>query len=1052
MPGEFVVDRIVVQLVGNASRYLQMLQQVRQATQQTMKEVDKVGVKLEMVNQGLKGVATQMHHTSKQMVAAGRSMSLAITAPLAGIGALGVREFAKFDHAMAKSIAIMGDIDDTMVEALTNTARAMVTKGIKPPEEVASAYFYLASAGKSAAQSIELIEPMLDFATAGSFDLATATDLATDAQSALGLSMKDPIQDAKNLKLVTDSLTKANMLANATIEQFSRALTSKAGASLKFFHKGIDEGLSALAAYADQGVKGELAGHSLTRVMLLLSKAHRDAADAHREYNFEVFDGTGRMHTFANIARQLETITGGMSDELRSATLETLGFEARIQQAILPLIGASDLMEHYWRELQKVNDVTEQVSDTIEESFLGQLTNTLNVLKDLAIQLGTELEPYMIGFLERVKDVVAWIKSWDEATRVLVVGLLAALAAIGPLLIYVGLLGMGAAATLTSFRLLYSALVKLKILGSIIVLYKKFRLAVAASSFTWFGFAKSGQKAFSVIRTSADTYLHKIKKLKTATQMAAAGMVQSFRQVGNSVKAANILITRAQAGAQTYALSTAVQGTAKAGVGNAAAKGVQTAAAGNVLKGVAGAGANTAAIKGLSRTVGLMGKLRGAAALAAGGVHMFAAELAAAGIALGTWVGFEIGKEIWGVNEFNDSLAESARLADALKERMDKAFQGQVAELEKINDTVEKRKQVSQALIEKEKKYATLLKQKKQDQGRVNEASTFWNKLVGHASIPERQQQLQETSDRAEIVKGQVAQLRMMLATLPQPELDVDGTPLTEAEIAARKLSESITKLEEDLQRQINTHGMTQEQIRLYDLVQQGATAADLQSARAKLQMIETLEAQAKAAKKVKEQEEDFNRRVEELRTTAATMNMSAVEAELYRLKTEDLTEAQRSALAVYIKNNHALQERKKLMEEGREVTKKYQKPIDTFREKQRKLSKLFRAGAIDADTFRAGMRDAIQEARKGAEFRVGVTGFDAVESGTAAAEERLSKYRAGKTRFDFNASSQSVVNLDQQNQPLASIDQGIQTLVGLEREKTQRPQGLTDIRPSRIS
>src|SRR5690606_21262168 len=111
------------------------------------------------------------------------------------------------------------------------------------------------------------LKPMQDFATAGAFDLALATDLATDAQSALGMTSKDVAKDQENLIRVTDVLVKANTLANANVQQFSEAITNDAGAALKAFGKDIEEGAAILAAYADQGTKGQVAGSNLSRVM-----------------------------------------------------------------------------------------------------------------------------------------------------------------------------------------------------------------------------------------------------------------------------------------------------------------------------------------------------------------------------------------------------------------------------------------------------------------------------------------------------------------------------------------------------------------------------------------------------------------------------------------------------------------------------------------------------------------------------------------------------------------------------------------------------------------
>jgi len=91
------------------------------------------------------------------------------------------------------------------------------------------------------------------------FDMARATDLLTDAQSALGLTIRDDaIANMEEMVRVSDVLVRANTLANASVEQFSVALTTKSGAALRALNKDMEEGVAVLAAFADQGIKGEV--------------------------------------------------------------------------------------------------------------------------------------------------------------------------------------------------------------------------------------------------------------------------------------------------------------------------------------------------------------------------------------------------------------------------------------------------------------------------------------------------------------------------------------------------------------------------------------------------------------------------------------------------------------------------------------------------------------------------------------------------------------------------------------------------------------------------
>ena len=89
---------------------------------------------------------------------------------------------------MVQSLAIM----DTTVEqqkAMQDAALQTSRTTRIGAEQSAEAYFFLASAGLNAEQSISALPQVAKFAQAGMFDMATATDLATDAQSALGLTV-----------------------------------------------------------------------------------------------------------------------------------------------------------------------------------------------------------------------------------------------------------------------------------------------------------------------------------------------------------------------------------------------------------------------------------------------------------------------------------------------------------------------------------------------------------------------------------------------------------------------------------------------------------------------------------------------------------------------------------------------------------------------------------------------------------------------------------------------------------------------------------------------
>ena len=344
---------------------------------------------------GMKAAETAVTGNSAKMLAGAKALSKGVAGAMAAIGVTSVIAFAKFDKAMTNSLAIMGDVSNGMRKEMELTARQLALETTTSATTAAEAYFFLASAGLSAEQSIAALSTVNTFAIAGNFDMATATDLLTDAQSALGLTVKDTTQNMENMNRVSDVLVKANTLANATVEQFSESLTREAGAALKSFNIDVEEGVAVLAAFADQGVKGQIAGTSLSRILRLMTSAAVKNASAYKEMGVAVFDANGNIRNMADIIQDLEVALGDLSDEQRTMALEALGFQARVQGVILPLLGTSEAIRTYEKELRNAGGTTDEVANKQMKSFSAQMKILWNNLMDVFITIGEQIAPVL---------------------------------------------------------------------------------------------------------------------------------------------------------------------------------------------------------------------------------------------------------------------------------------------------------------------------------------------------------------------------------------------------------------------------------------------------------------------------------------------------------------------------------------------------------------------------------------------------------------------------------------------------------------------------------
>lgn len=328
-------------------------------------------------------------------VAAG--VAAAATTAVVGIATASVKAFAGFDSKLNQSIAIMGDVSDAMRSDMADAAREVAKETTFSAEQAAESFFFLASAGLDAASSIQAMPQVAKFAQAGMFDMALATDLLTDAQSALGMVIKnDANANLEEMTRLSDVLVRANTLANASVEQFSTALTTKAGASLRQFGKDAEEGVAVLAALADQGIKGEIAGTNLSIAIRDLTSKALANEEAFAAAGVAVFDSSGEMRNMADIIADLENATAGMSDAQTKATFTTLGFSDKSMGTLAALMGTSEAIRTYEAELRSASGFTDDVAGKQLETFSAQLELLKSRVADVGIGIGAVLVPALL--------------------------------------------------------------------------------------------------------------------------------------------------------------------------------------------------------------------------------------------------------------------------------------------------------------------------------------------------------------------------------------------------------------------------------------------------------------------------------------------------------------------------------------------------------------------------------------------------------------------------------------------------------------------------------
>lgn len=333
-----------------------------------------------------------------------------------GFFATTIGGFTEFNTAIKETMAIIPDVGGEIEKAFTESALAISKVTKFSPGEVAEGFYFLASAGYTAQQSLAGMEQVTRFAQAGVMDLAQAAEMAADTVAALGLADAfDPKGTGEALTRVTDVMVHLARQSNATVKQFGEAFTNKFANMLNITNKSVEEGAAILGVFANQGVKGQIAGTRATMALRDLQRAAIKNSSEFQRFNIAVFDVNGNMRNTADIIKDMENALSGMSDEQQKATLQMLGFQDRSVQALLALIGNADAMRTLEESMRDAGGAVQEVSEKQMESLKNKANVVISVIKSLSTEIGNKLMGVVAAAVEEITPAVVGLKDAFES-------------------------------------------------------------------------------------------------------------------------------------------------------------------------------------------------------------------------------------------------------------------------------------------------------------------------------------------------------------------------------------------------------------------------------------------------------------------------------------------------------------------------------------------------------------------------------------------------------------------------------------------------------------
>ena len=413
--------------------------ETEQELQNLQREAEASGTALAKLGQA----GEMLENAGGKIADVGKTLTTHVTVPIAAAGTAAVKTAADFDAAMSKVAAVSGATGEDL-DALRDKAREMGAKTKFSASEAADAMNYMAMAGWKTGDMLEGIEGIMNLAAASGEDLATTSDIVTDALTAFGMSADDSSHFA-------DVLAAASSNANTNVSMMGETFKycAPVAGALGF---SCEDTAQAIGLMANSGIKSTQAGTALRTIMNTLAGDVKICGDSIGEVEIATTNADGSMRDLNDILADCRSAFSQLSESEQASAAQALvgknamsGFLALMNAAPSDIQKLEGAISTCSDEIDGYNGVTAKMAAVMQDNLGGQLTILKSQLQELAISFGEILMPAIRSIVSRIQGLIDKFNALSPATKETIVKVALVAAALGPLLVVVGktMVGVG---------------------------------------------------------------------------------------------------------------------------------------------------------------------------------------------------------------------------------------------------------------------------------------------------------------------------------------------------------------------------------------------------------------------------------------------------------------------------------------------------------------------------------------------------------------------------------------------------------------------------------
>ncbi len=362
------------------------------------KIVIETGLDTKGIETGLKKVSS----IAKTGIATTVTAISGMSTTLAGVAGYSIKVGSSFEAGMSKVQAVSGASNEQL-QRLSDKAKEMGATTKFSATEAADAMNYMAMAGWKTEDMLNGIDGIMNLAAASGEDLATTSDIVTDALTAFGLSTSDSTHFA-------DVLAAASSNANTNVSMMGETFKYVAPVAGSLGYSAEDCAV-AIGLMANSGIKASQSGTALRSMLSRLAKPSKEVKEVMEKLNISLTDSHGNMKSLDTLMGDLRNSFSGLSESEKAEMASSLaGQEA--MSGLLAIVNTSDADFNKLKDaIYGADGASAKMAETMQDNLKGKITITKSTIEGLGIKIYEEIEDPMKEAAEGATDSVGQISS-----------------------------------------------------------------------------------------------------------------------------------------------------------------------------------------------------------------------------------------------------------------------------------------------------------------------------------------------------------------------------------------------------------------------------------------------------------------------------------------------------------------------------------------------------------------------------------------------------------------------------------------------------------------